>query len=248
MTVSRTVVPSQYVEPESVKPIIDEKPVIANVQPESEPKQVINNSDKPVEKPEASTNAIKQIYDKAQPVKRRLELSKMQIAGIVFGVLIVGLLIYTVICEKKLEEGYDLYKTGHYLDAKDTIKIVPVLNREKVIRIRMAAFVAFDYEMFLKTKKIRINSSGSKDAYREGFKELINGLRFCKLCAESEKYSDIQREECEDIMGLYYKELYSVYGMGKGAAREFLIEYEGMSSYEEERARDKWLDEYFFEE
>ena len=182
-------------------------------------------------------------------VKKQIS-KKAIIMGIVIAIIIAAL-GSIVICESKIAKAKRLYAQSEYWEAYMQIDNIPTLGREELIRIKTAAFAGSYYDDYLTTKRIRLSSTSSKsrDAYQSAFWELTFGLYIDlgRINGESNKLSDIELDEYQKFVDLFYSELSSMFHMSKAEADKLVARFGELDGVDEMKtAAYDWLDKNFF--
>lgn len=182
-------------------------------------------------------------------VKKQIS-KKTVIIGIVIAVIIAAL-GSVGICESKIAKAKRLYAQSEYWKAYMQIDNIPILGREELIRIKTAAFAGDGYQSYLTTKRIRLSSTGSKsrDAYQSAFWELTFGLYIDlrEINREPCQLNDIELDEYEKFVDLYYSELSSMFHMTKAEADKLVARFGELDKVDEmKNAAYDWLDKNFF--
>lgn len=203
---------------------------------------------------EATTKPLDNIESNKEvtgTVKKQIS-KKTIIIGIVIAVIIV-VIGSVAICEFKIAKAKRLYAQGEYWEAYMQIDNIPILGREELIRIETAAFAGDGYENYLRIKRIRLSSTGdkSRDAYKSAFWELIFGLYIDlrEINREPCQLNDIELDEYEKFVDLYYSGLSSMFHMSKAEADELVAWFGELDEVDElENVAYDWLDNNFFAE
>lgn len=175
----------------------------------------------------------------------RKKLSKKTVALIAL-LLMAVIAVGTVISwEVKIDRARSLYNQAEYWDAHREIKYVPALGREEVYRYKVAWLAGDLYESYL-VNKPNI-TKGSEYACREGFWELTFGLYIDLRDVQEDWLNDIQVDEYEKFIEIYYDELRDTFSMSREEADRLMEAMEAADEVKDmKELANQWLEDNFF--
>lgn len=177
-------------------------------------------------------------------------VSKKALLKIAAAILVVVMVGVVTFCEVKISDAKKLYAQGEYWEAYFSIRNIPTLGREEVIRIKTAAFAGDNYQSYLITKRIRLSStsSKSKDAYQDAFFELVFGLYLDLKWSKDEQLNDIERSEYQKFIDLFYRELKSMFFMSDDEITALIDAFASANEVADMHTiANEWLEENFFD-
>lgn len=177
-------------------------------------------------------------------------ITKKQIILILAAVVAAVLVGVVISCEVKIANAKKLYIQGEYWKAYTQVRNIPSLGREDVIRIKTASWAGEYYDSYLTTKRIRLSSTGSKhpDAYREAFWELTFGLHLDLKRVQDDDLNDIEKDEYQKFIDIFYSELQEMYYMSKTEVDMLMEQYRNAEKVSDMKdIANEWLDVNFFD-
>ena len=177
--------------------------------------------------------------------KERKKVSKKTIALVAL-LLVVVIAVGTVISwEVKIDRARSLYNQAEYWAAYKQVKYVPALGREAVYRYKVAWLAGDMYESYL-VKKPNI-TKGYEYGCREGFWELIFGLYIAARDVHDDRLNDVQVDEYEKFIEIYYEELRDTFSMSREEADRLLEAMEEADEVKDmKELANQWLEDNFF--
>ena len=200
----------------------------------------------------ATQNAdhLNETTDDSREYTVQKQLSKKSVLRAAIALLIFALLGTVVFCEIKIANAKRLYSQAEYWKAYKEVRYIPDLGREDIIRIKIASFAGDQYESYLTIKRIRLSSTSGKyrDAYEDAFWELMFGLYLDLRDVQNDGLNEIEIDEYEKFIDIYYDELDSMFNMSKHEADELVKLLQEIDSVQEKKeATNDWLDDNFFD-
>ena len=185
-----------------------------------------------------------------KPLIEKKKNTKKRIVIMVMIVILTILISVVVSCEIKIANAKKLYIQGEYWSAYSQVRNIPSLGREEVIRIKTAGWAGQYYDDYLTTKRIRLSSTSMKhdDAYRDAFWELTFGLHLDLKWIEDDELNDIEIDEYQKFIDIFYDELQSMFSMSQTEANMLMEQFRNAEEVSDmEDMANGWLDEHFFD-
>lgn len=182
---------------------------------------------------------------------KKIKVSKKSVTIIVAAVLSVFLVVYVAICEMNITKAKELYALNEYFQAYETVRYVPSLGRESLIRIKIAWRAGDYYESYLSTKQIRLKDASrtdkyKKEAFQDAFFDLVFGLHLDERDVKSPNLNEIEISEYKKFIGLFKNELKEVFYASESEINRLLEAFEGAEVKDMNTIANEWLDKNFF--
>jgi len=201
----------------------------------------------PAEQNGESGGEFRQEEAKAGGGKPVFTLKRILIAAAVL--LIVSMAGMVISWKVKISEARSLYAQARYWNAYSTIRNVPTLGREELIRIKTAGDAGQYYSSYLTIKRIRLSpgASRSRDAYEDAFWDLTFGLYLNLRTLQRGGLDPIEADEYQKFVNIMCDELRETFHMNRTQAEELALSFADMDSVQEmETASASWLAANFF--